>query len=396
MATKSKKKNGCNSCCCKSPQEQERVKVTNSLKTEVKNLDIPYGSINFYSGVRMSNNTYTCPMLAIHLYHYEQFEGDRRLNNDRVLIDRKQEEHTYQTHQQLNEEARFNAAEDVIMIPLEDILLITYTLGVSKRIEAETRENIVDHSHLNNNGCCSKNKIEVKPYVHETISYAPSNRIVDHAARDIPIPESPSCCSCCRSRRKKKLFKRIKQTKTTDRHVERTITMIIEYSKYSNLDSATNTRLLSNEDQLAYYRTQFNPKSELKFYLLKETQIDPKNFDLTKTYAEILCRTVMQLKGMKNSYPSDYELQIILTQNRLGTFGNAYNEPSLQVSTGVILPGTTDPQYQQLYILPQNQQQYYLPKTPQPYHAAPILQPYLPATVIRPVYQQPSPYIHQQ
>ncbi|CAF4440250.1 unnamed protein product, partial [Adineta steineri] len=112
---------------------------------------------------------------------------------------------------------------------------------------------------------------------------------------------------------------------------ERVITMTIQYSKYSNLDTASHTRLLSNQDRLEYFKAKFQPDAELEFYLINDTEFEPMNFDVKKNEAEVLCRTVMQLKGMKNRYPSADELDKILDQPQQRIFGTIFHEPILQL-----------------------------------------------------------------
>jgi hypothetical protein len=87
-----------------------------------------------------------------------------------------------------------------------------------------------------------------------------------------------------------------------------------EYGEYSHPDSAPNTRLLSGGDQATYSKEQFAPKTELQFHLLNNEQIDRKNFDVTKRYAEIFGRVVMQLNATKDRPLGEHLVSKILSK----------------------------------------------------------------------------------
>jgi len=181
-----------------------------------------------------------------------------------------------------------------------------------------------------------------------TIYNEDPNRITNFVEEHLPVPkEKESCCDrfrcwCCR---KKKLVDLIKRTNTVaERQAQRVITITIEYSKYSHLDSASNARLLSREDQVAYYKEKFEPVPPLKFYLVNNTEFDLRNFEQNRKQAETLCRTVMQLKGMIDHYPSDNELDNILDQSHMRRFGDEYDEPILQFPFDSTKTERRDPQ----------------------------------------------------
>ena len=117
----------------------------------------------------------------------------------------------------------------------------------------------------------------------------------------------------------------------SEEEAERMITVSIEYSMYSNLDSATNARLLSREAQEAYYRDKFQPNTTLRFYLVDNNDSNPRNFEMKREQAEALCRIVMQLKRMETNYPSESDLDKILDQPLKRTYGDLFIEPTLQL-----------------------------------------------------------------
>ena len=318
---------------------------------------------SFQLGVRTSDNRYTCPMLSVHLYRKSLHQGDIIQDGRVITTDSNNEQQSFQGPQQRKREERSTTEEEVIMIPLEDVTIISSKLEVEQGIEADSNskteyiykesENCCDTCYAGLLGCCRKTRDylccccqkekKVAPLVVSTITVFTDknpNRITGSKIEHITPPEekedcctrccNPFRCWCCR---KKKLVDIIKRTDTVaEQRARRVMTISIDYSKYSNLDSASNARLLSTEQQLAYYKDNFKPDTKLKFYLVNNTEVDSSNFELKKKQAETLCRTVMQLKAMRNFYPSEDELEKILDQSLKRTFGDIFYEPVLQLS----------------------------------------------------------------
>jgi hypothetical protein len=262
------------------------------------------------------------------------------------------------------------------MLPVEDITLISAKSETKEGVQADakskteyvydTSENCCDRCCASLLNCCRKTrdcccffcrkKSVITPLVTTTtlISGNDPNRTENYEEEHLPIPkEKKDCCTscvgpfrcwCCR---KKKLVDIIKRTNTvSEREAERVIIITIEYNKYSNLDSATNTRLLSTDEQFAYYKDKFKPDAEMKFCLVNSTEVDPTNFELKREEAKTLCRTVMQLKGMRNHYPSDNELDKILDQAIKRTFGDPFTVPRLELQFHPTAKGKPDDQAQ--------------------------------------------------
>jgi hypothetical protein len=151
----------------------------------------------------------------------------------------------------------------------------------------------------------------------------------------------------------------VRQTEVVEeKNAQRVITIHLQYSKYSNLDTVSNARILSESDREQFYKNQFQPNTEIKFYLVRNAEYDPANFDQKKVQAENLCCIIMQLKGMNSggvnisslrllmkesvavptvaaaiSYPSPQELQQILTQPYFGIFGDLHQEELHSIQT---------------------------------------------------------------
>ncbi|CAF1194839.1 unnamed protein product [Adineta steineri] len=200
--------------------------------------------------------------------------------------------------------------ETVLMIPVEDIIDIHYTSDVKRSVKA------TEHS------------------------------------RHVPVAAQNGCCSCCDVDPEPQR----ETTVTEEKNAQRVITIHLQYSKYSNLDTVSNVRILSEADRAQFFKDKFQPNTELKFFLVNNTEFNSTNFEQKKMQAENLCRIIMQLKGMNNginnnklrihtkdnvavpavavmSYPSPQELQQILNQPYYGIFGDSHQERSHSVQT---------------------------------------------------------------
>jgi hypothetical protein len=388
--------NGCCGFCKPPPQVQQQVDKKIYLKQAVEEQVTPCGYIEIYPGrenlltsilfqlsfqigVRTPDNTYTCPVLAVHLYRHSQYNADIAQDNRTITVDKRNEQQTYQGPKQLKKEEKITAVEDVIMIPVEDVTRIISKSELKKGIQADVKsqmipvyeesENRCDRCYASLLNCCRKTRdcccyccqkeTKVAPLVlNQTIIHdADPNKIASCNDVDVAAPkEKEVCCNrfrcwCCR---KKKLVKFIKRTNTVaEQKAQRVVTITIEYSKYSNPDSASNARLLSDEQQAGYYKTRFEPDTPLKFYLVNNTEFDPKNFELKRKQADTLCLTVMHLKAMKNRYPSDNELEKMMDQSHMRTFGDVFSEPALELSLESNGKSIGDSQIQKLSQPPQ-------------------------------------------
>ncbi|CAF3542308.1 unnamed protein product [Rotaria socialis] len=271
-----------------------------------------FGYMSIFLGVSKSNETYTCPMLSIHTYRQSsektavgyaeaQFSNKKKFDEKVGPLVTSKEEH-------------LSSDETTIMIPVEDIINIYYTSGIKKSVKAQEHSRLVPV--VEENGCCG-------------------------------------CCGCCKKAPKPKRQIDIIEEKSA----ERVITVHIQYSKYSNLDTVSNARILSESDRLQFYKNQFQPNTELKFYLVRNAEYDSVNFNEKRVQAENLCRIIMQLKGINGggavsserlhpkegevlpaaaatiSYPSPQDLQQILNQSYYGIFGDVHQERLHSIET---------------------------------------------------------------
>ncbi|CAF4013160.1 unnamed protein product [Rotaria magnacalcarata] len=270
--------------------------------------DDMFGHISIFLGVSKSNQTYTCPMLSIHTYRQSskktaidyaeaQFSNKKKFDKKVGPLATSKEEH-------------LSSDETAIMIPVEDIINIYYTSGVKKSVKAE------EHSRL------------------------------------VPVVAKQGCCSCC-----KKTPEPVRETEINEeKSAERVITVHIQYSKYSNLDTVSNARILPESDRAQFYKNHFQPNTKLEFYLVRNAEYDSANFNEKRVHAENLCRIIMQLKGINGggavnserlhtkegtvvsaaatiSYPNPEDLQQILNQSYYGIFGDVHQERLHSITT---------------------------------------------------------------
>ena len=209
----------------------------------------------------------------------------------------------------LNEEY-LSSGETVVMIPIEDIISIHYTSDVKRSIKAQ------------------------------------------QLSRLVPVVAEKGCCGgCCKSAPEPERQTEIVEAKDA----QRVVTIHLQYSRYSNLDTVSNIRILPESDRAQFYKNLFQPSLELKFYLVRNTEYDSANFDVKRAQAENLCRIIMQLKGMiggavgsslhpstkgnvtesapTNSYPSPQALLQILNQPHFGIFGDIHQERLHSIQT---------------------------------------------------------------
>ncbi|CAF1020826.1 unnamed protein product [Adineta ricciae] len=104
-------------------KQREQIATIDTTKENINAIEIPFG-------VRMANNSYTCPMLAIHLHIQKQFNNGRTLIDREILTDKKNEEAIFIGNRRLKEEAEAHAVEEVTMILLDDVMNITYASNI--------------------------------------------------------------------------------------------------------------------------------------------------------------------------------------------------------------------------------------------------------------------------
>ena len=309
----------------------------------------------FQLGVRTSENKYTSPILCIHLQRHSERNAATAQNNRTLVVDGTNV-HESQGPQQTKAEENYAAKEEIIMMPVEDVSYITSKLDIKKGKQEDAKSKIIPEYRRSENccdrccdsirSCCRKVKETCCCCCQEGVKVGPDrsnttviihgddlNRTTKVVEEELPLPkEKAGLCDClrCWCCRKQKLLRLIKRTEiVAEQEAKRVVTMTIEYSKYSNLDSASNPRLLSKEEQEAYYKGKFKPDSSLVFYLISNTDLDATNFNERKKDAEVLSRTVLHLKAMRDQYPSETQLDEILNQTHRRIFGDVHEEPDL-------------------------------------------------------------------
>ena len=196
-----------------------------------------------------------------------------------------------------SQEEELSFDESVILVPVEDILSINYTSDMTKSVTAEKY------------------------------------------AERVPVVKPKGCCgTCCASTPEPEIRTKIIEKKGA----QRTVTINIEYSLYSNLHTPSNVRVLPEADRAQFYKDNFKPNTKLQFYLVRNAEYGPANFHQKRVQAANLCRLIMQLKGMSApnpngisaiSHPGPQELQQIFTQPAFGAIGDIYQERLHSIQT---------------------------------------------------------------
>ncbi|UJR19697.1 hypothetical protein I4U23_022831 [Adineta vaga] len=339
---------------CRPPQTQKQIETLVHVKHIVDEKETPYGYVHFYPGVRTTEDKYTCPVLSVHIYRYSQAAADTAQDQRTVLFDYSSKQQTQQGPQKMKTEEQASAEEEVIIIPIEDVTRITFKTEIKKGLQADIETEIIREHKLTENCfdtccericcCCEQLKkccaspVQVAPLVRsDTVihSVAAKKKIRKTRVKDelLTVPKERcksffDCCRCwcCRRNKLVGLFKRT--TTVAEEEAQRVVTMTLEYGQYTILDTTSKVRVANGEPQVINSRQQF-ATTKLEFYLLTNREYDSKHFNEQKQQAEILCRTVIQLKGMTNHYPSDTELDNILGQSHQKVFGNVFEEPVL-------------------------------------------------------------------
>jgi hypothetical protein len=335
-------------------------------------------------------------VLSVRLYQQSQATTDAAQNQQTVIIDNRSNQETQQGLQKANTKEEVSAEEEVLTIPVEDITRISFKTEIKKGLQADVEfetipeykptENFFDRcaaclccccgagvvcaclpclatvcccNELKRCCKCDNNQVHVSSVVHNLqivhSTAAPKKNRRVKVKNDLqPLPKEPwwvcfDCvrCWCCR---RKKLVGLVKRTTTVaEEQAKRVITMTLEYGSYTILETGSNVRVpnvrVPNGEPQAIHSKQQFANTRLEFYLIANTDYDPRNFNQYKHQAELLCRTVMHLQGMRNYYPSETELDKILEQPHQIVFGTVFQEPVLQLERD-LNPDFEDPQIQ--------------------------------------------------
>ena len=235
--------------------------------------------------------TYTSPVLEIHTWRRSDTctaVNETTMTKRVALGGMQTERDNADRHIGLSrgmEHRKLEQEEQVIVIPVESIILIKYS-GEVKKEETEHKNVRLKTPPPDKLSCCGK----VSQWCSKTF-----------------------CCCCDDS--KTQVYKEPEQIITTisNQEAERKILITIAYIRYSNIDTASHIRVLSTADQQSFYKDHFYTDT-LQFYLLDNYDFEPVDFDLKRMQASILCRLVTQLKTMNGHYPDEPTLEMIISR----------------------------------------------------------------------------------
>jgi hypothetical protein len=109
----------------------------------------------FRLGVRTSDNNYTSPMLAVHLYDRSQYKAKIDQNNRTITVDTNNQQQTYQGPQQSKKEEKATGEEDLIMLPVEDITLISAKSETKEGVQADAKSK-TEYVYDTSENCCDR------------------------------------------------------------------------------------------------------------------------------------------------------------------------------------------------------------------------------------------------
>jgi hypothetical protein len=118
------------------------------------------------------------------------------------------------------------------------------------------------------------------------------------------------CCCCDNSKNQVHRFSEQIVTTISGKEAVRRILIIIEYIRYSNINTPSHIRVLGSDDQLTFYKERLHADT-LQFYLLDNHDFENNDYVLKQAQAASLCRLVTQLKAMVGQYPDAAALEKI-------------------------------------------------------------------------------------
>jgi hypothetical protein len=212
---------------------------------------------------------------------------------------------------QSSRENNFSFNEQVLIIPVEDILSICYRTDTKKEIKIQTTSIPTPKSLKKDQGCCAK-----------------------------------FCCCCCDKAEGLEPEDRRDET-VENKKAKRVIVITIEYLRYGRIDTPSHVRVLNENDRVSFYNSRMNVDT-LQFYLLVSDEFDPIQFNLQRNQAETLACLITRIKQMApQEYPSETQLQELVRIQVLEIFGVELKESSAitQSPTEKIPPITIQPTY---------------------------------------------------
>jgi hypothetical protein len=231
-------------------------------------------------------------MLSVQLYRRSENISIEK-EDTRTLTVQSKKTNIHEGPEQKRAVAEGTSEVEILMIPIEDVIQITCKGETKASVHADAESSIVPKHVYSENCwdrccatilnfcrkiyeccfcCCQKSPaLASRVHTQEIIRFDPTLK-TDFKEESLPAPPEEEdccskfcndyccCCSCCPKRcwsdfcdnccrcwccRKQKITGFIKRTKAIQKEeAQRAITITIEYSKYSNLDTPTNTRLL--------------------------------------------------------------------------------------------------------------------------------------------------------
>ena len=234
-------------------------------------------------------------MLAIHQWDKEAKQMVRKLglisnaNNQGSSIFNASSDHTTLQSATEHNHASLNMEEEILIIPVEDVIKIEIESKVNKSSN-QTKETALKAPPPQNLDCCEK---------------------------------TAECCTqnifCCCSPKKKVVPETVTNVTQKD-EAKRIIKFKITYVTHSFVHTPSVVTVLPKEQQNDFYKKNFATDT-VQFHYLQTEEFDNDSFKKHLLESETIVKTIMQLKAMNNNYPDPTQLQQIMAQNHVRTFG---------------------------------------------------------------------------
>lgn len=246
-------------------------------------------------------------MLSVHICNRSASATQTNIAEATIDNQPKRRSPTYQIGTTQNStEANLSFDEQVLIIPVEDILSICYRTDTKKELKIQTTSKPIRRSWKKKRGCCRCADDEESEPEHRT------NETIENKS------------------------------------AKRVIVVTIEYLRYGRIDTPSHVRILNESDRVAFYRSRMNVDI-LQFYLLISEESNPNQFNLQRKQAETLSCLITCIKQMApQGYPSESQLQEIVQMKVVDVFGVELQEPTAMIQSSTKqIPRITQPIYDQ-------------------------------------------------
>jgi hypothetical protein len=244
-------------------------------------------SLNQSTGVKTSDNKYTTPVIALHMYTKEQKVTTQTKTTFNAPTSKTGRQNSFVPHSAPSSSTNLDKQEKeekVRCIPIEDIISIEYSTEVKKEYATFETKQERQRSPKAKLGCWGL----FQQCLREKCSCC--------CCPDCICDCCPTCMhNCCKT----PPDEAPKYDTNTRRHVTANRMILIEMKciQHSNIDIPTHVNVLPTDEKHKFYTENFNV-DPIYFYLVNNTEPDQNDFQKKSSEAERFIRVVVQLRKM--------------------------------------------------------------------------------------------------